>query len=799
MKDAFMNPDLPIEERVSDLISKLTLEEKLWMITSDMHGVERLGVKHCAIGTEVARGWSSHDETQYCTVFPQTIGLAATFDRATIKKMGETTGRELRAYNNSTGKSLFCFGPTVDPERDLRWGRHEEGYGEDPYLCKTMSDSYTSGIVGNHKYIQAAPLLKHFAANNTEKNRSSYDAKIPERLKMEYYYEAFRESIVNKHAFGVMAAYNKLNGYPGVLNPDLKKIVKGEWGGKVVVSDGGGFNQVMTAHKITTSHAETLKYAYAAGTNAMLDTAQMLYDSATESLAKGFITEEDINNAIKDLLYIRFRLGEFDPAEDNPYLSITMDQVNTAEDKKLNLLMAQKQVILLKNKGILPIDKKTKTIALVGPQADENFMDWYTGASSYDVKVVDGFKAAFKDSEILCDNGRDHVKIKNVSTGKYLRIDSEGNTFADADEANAEVFEKYDWGWGYVNYMSTTNGKMLTEDDANLKCTAKDAYMWFVRPIMRPNTTAGKEGFYITGWDNRYVRMNEDGVTFRFDTAENTEKDFFTELIVSNGVERCKNLAEKADICFCCLGNHPVQLGREGYDRPDITLPPKQDEILSASFSVNKNTILLMVSSYPYGIEKYDETLPAILFTTHAGPELGNAVASVVNGSYNPAGRSPTTWYKSTEPLPDIFDYDIEKTGMTYLYFKGEPLYPFGYGLSYSSFEYSDFKVEKTESGVKATVCVKNTSNLDGEEVPQLYFTVEDSRVSRADKKLCGYDRISLKAGESKTVCFNVDFHSLEYYDVVRGRFVLEDGVYKFMTGANCCDIKYSANININQ
>lgn len=797
MKYSFLNPELSIDERVADLLSQLSLEEKLWMITSDMHGVERLGIKHCAVGTEVARGWSSHDETQFCTVFPQTIGLAATFDKATIKKMGETTGKELRAYNNATGKSLFCFGPTVDCERDVRWGRHEEAYGEDPYLSKTMSDSYTSGIVGEGKYIQAAPLLKHFAANNTEKNRSSYDAKIPERLKMEYYYEPFRESIVKGHAFGVMAAYNKLNGYPGILNPDLRRIVKDQWGAKVVVSDGGGFNQVMTSHKVTKSHAETLKYAYKAGTNAMLDTAQMLYDAAKESLEKGFIVEEDINNAIKDLLYIRFRLGEFDPAEGNPYVSIGMDQVNTEEDKKLSLLMAQKQVILLKNQGLLPVSKKTNTIAVIGPQADENFMDWYTGASSYDVKINEGFKTAFKDSEILCDNGRDHVKIKNTYTGKFVRIAEDGGVFADASEENAAVFEKYDWGWGYINYMSTISKKMLTEDDGNWKCTAKDAYMWFVRPIMRPNKEDGKTGFYITGWDNRYLRMNEDQVTFAFSGEEKTEKDFFSEVLVSDGTERCKKLSEKADVTFCCLGNHPVQVAREGYDRSEITLPPKQEELLDASFAVNKNTVLVMVSGYPYGIEKYENRLPAILFTTHAGPELGNALASVVNGDYNPAGRSPQTWYKSTEKLPDIFDYDIEKTGMTYLYFKGEALYPFGYGLSYSTFDYSDLKLEKNAEGIKASLCVTNTSDKDGEDVPQLYFTVEDSSVSRPEKKLCGYDRVFLKAGESKIVMFNVDFHSLEYYDIVRGKFILEEGEYKFMAGGNSRDIKTEGKIKL--
>lgn len=798
MGNVFRNCKLSIEDRVKALLEELTLEEKVGMLCSHQKGVERLGIKDCEIGTEVARGFSSHDETQFCTVFPQTIGLAASFDRKLIHEAGKVCGKEMRAYNNSVNKSLFCFGPTVDLERDPRWGRHEEGYGEDPYLTKTMSTAYTGGIVGKEKYLQAVPLLKHFTCNNTEENRSTYNAQVPERLKMEYYYEVFREPITKGTAFGVMAAYNKLNGQPGLLNPDNQKIVKDTWGARMVVSDGGGFSQLMTAHKVTESHGDSMRLSMNAGANIVLDGSELVEAAAHEALKKGAINEEMINRALEDVFYLRFRLGEFDDPKDNPYTQITMDEVNTPEDRALNLQYVKEQVILLQNKELLPLKKDiSQTIAVLGPQAEETFMDWYTGASSYDVSVLEGIKAGFPNAQVLCDHGRDLVKLKNVASQKYLRVAADGDVVADADESRAEVFEKYDWGWGYVNYKCCSNGKMLTEDDSKIKATAKDAYMWFVRPIMRPHEAEG--GVTFTAWDGRKILMDETGRPY-VGEEEVSAKDVFEIQVVSDGAKRCRDLAAKADISVCCVGNHPVQVGREGYDRSDIRLAPRQEDIIRESIAVNDKTILLMVSSYPFAVEEFLDKCPAVLFTTHAGPELGNGVASVLNGEYNPAGRTPSTWYYANHPFESIFEYDIEKSKMTYLYLQDKPLYPFGYGLSYSKFDYSNLKVEKASNEEylwKVSFTVKNVTAVDGEEVPQLYFAVSGSKVTRPVKKLCGYERIAVKAGETIQVEMLVDAHSLEYYDVEKKEFVLEAGKYLFMVGPDSENILLQGEVEL--
>lgn len=794
----FTNPAKPIEERIDSLINELTVDEKIGFLTGRQAPVERLGIKERFIGTEYARGWSSHDETQFCTVLPQTIGMASTFDKELINKAGKVCGRESRAYYNSVNKSLIGFGPTVDLERDIRWGRHEEGYGEDPCLTGIMATSYTKGIVGDGKIKQALPLLKHFVCNNTESNRDTYNAEVPEKLLQEYYYEVFRKPIEEGGAFGVMAAYNKLNGFPGLVNPINQKIVKDKWGGKLVCSDGGAFSQVLTSHKYTESHAETLALAIKAGANILLDKNEDVVPSAKEALEKGMITETDLNRAIHDTLYLRFLLGEFDGEKNDPYANITMDMVNTADDKALALKMSEEQVILLENKGILPLADSKRTVAVIGSQADENFLDWYTGASSYDITVKAGLEEGFKNAEIKYDSGRDVVLLKNSKSGKYLFVEENGDVKVCASRENASKFEKYDWGWGYVNYKCIANGKMLQEDNGVLKATAKDAYMWFVRPIMRPHAVEGSNGVTWTGWQNQNVVMKGNEIIFTTEIQPG-ENDVFEIEVISDGDERCKKLAAECDLVLVCNGNHPTQVGREGYDREEITLPPRQENLVRNSLAVNKNTILLMVSSYPYAIDEFKDDCAAVLYTTHAGPELGRAVANILSGRANPSGKTPCTWYKKDFAFPSIYDYDIAKNKMTYLYMDKEPLYPFGYGLSYSKFEYSDFKMNKIsvadKTRVTASVSIKNVSDVDGAEVVQLYVSKNDSKYVRPVKKLCAFERVEIPAGKCVPVEMEVDLHYLECFE--DGDFILESGVYQFGVGTNSNAISLKEKIEL--
>ncbi len=778
----YLDTTKSIEERVKSLLSLLTIEEKIGLLASDQQPIARLGIAHRDIGTEYARGWSSHEETEYCTVFPQTIGMAGTFDEALIHEAGKVAGRESRAYYNDRNKSLFGFGPTVDMERDIRWGRHEEGYGEDPCLAGVMASSYTRGITGDGPVKQALPLLKHFICNNTETDRATYDAKVGMRLLNEYYLEPFRKPIMDGGAYGVMGAYNKINGEPGLVTSLNQKYVKDRWGGRLVVSDGHAFAMVSEMHHYTDSYAETLSLAVKSGANIMLDRAEMIIDAAKEALSNNLMTEADVDKAIYDTLYLRFLLGEFDGSENDPYGKYDLSMVNTESDKALALRMSEEQMVLLKNDGILPL--KTKKLAIIGPQADENFMDWYTGASSYDITVKNGFTAALPDVSVTCDSGRDIVRLKHVKTGCYLRVHEDLSVTVDATVADAASFEKYDWGFGYVNFMHTETGKMLQEDEDMIRCTALNAYMWFVRPILSP--TPMEEGVAFTSWNRRNIKLTGDNTLVLSDDAF-TEEDAFLIEVLSSGDDRCKALAAEADTVICCVGNHPTQVGREGYDRESIALPPRQAQLVDTALSVNPNTILFIVSSYPFGIDRYDKECRAVLYSTHTGPELGQAAANIFLGKANPAGRCANTWYRLDTALPSIFDYDIEKNRMTYLYLDQAPLYPFGYGLSYSTFAYEKLvPAGEDETKLYFEVTVRNTSSVDGDEVVQLYFTKKDSRYQRPNRKLIAFKRQLVPAGSSVTFCLVAEKHLLQSFDESLDDFVMEHGSYHFYAGPSC-------------
>ncbi len=786
----FRDVTLAIEERVQSLLGELTTEEKIGFLSGHQKAVERLGIREASIGTEYARGWSSHEEEWYCTVLPQTIGMASTFDRELIHEAGKVAGRESRAYYNSVNKSLFGFGPTVDLERDPRWGRHEEGYGEDPYLTGEMATAYTKGIVGDGPIKIALPLLKHFICNNTETDRDRYNTDVPERLLQEYYFEVFRKPIVEGGAFGVMTAYNKMNGHPGLLSPINQKYVKDAWGGRLVVSDGGAFGQILSSHGLTKSHGETIALAIKAGANVMLDAEEMVTAAAREALERELLTEADIDRAIYDTLYLRMLLGEFDENAKLPYAELTKEDVNRPCDRALALKMSEEQVILLKNNGLLPLGADAlvkKKIAVIGPQAEENFLDWYTGASSYDLTVKDGLVEGFgpEGVEIQCDHGRDTVVLRNVSTGKYLRMEEDGTAVVDADYESAERFEQYDWGFGYVNYKSVRTGKMLQEDSDQIKCTAKDAYMWFVRPILTDHQAEG--GVTFTSWNKKNIVMDAENHLYVREEATEA-KDIFVIEVESDGDARMEALAQEADVVICAVGNHPLQVGREGYDRESLLLAPRQEQLVRNAAKRNPNTILLMVSSYPYAVDEFDASCAAVLYTTHAGPELGRAVTNILSGKAVPSGRLACTWYGKDFCFPSIFEYDIEKSGMTYLYHTGKVLYPFGYGLSYASFSYSEAKIAEESGKLYMEVEVTNTSSYDAAEVPQVYFRKEESAYSRPLLKLCGFTRVELKAGETKAIRIEIEKHALEVYDTEKEAFVLEEGTYQLLLNRNSRD-----------
>lgn len=813
MKYRFQDNTLPFEERAKDLLSRLTREEKVGMITSQLDDIPRLGIKKTHIGTEIARGVVNRDQKRETTILPQPWGMAAMFDDALMEQLGDMAGDETRITHDMEERpsSLELFGPTIDMERDPRWGRNEEAYGEDPCLTGKMSAAYCRGLTGkDEKYLKTAPLLKHFYANNYENERQTTNANITPRLKHEYYLKAFEPAVREGRAPGLMTAYNCINGVEGVNNPDVSEICKKEWGMTFAVSDGGDFGQNVAAHRTYENHAQSMGDILGVGADMMLDSRSMVDPAVREALEKGYLTEENLDKAVYSTLLLRFKLGDFD--EDHPYAHIDPAKLASPAHKALAVKAAKESVILLENRGMLPLTDDGKcTVAVVGPLANENYTCWYCGYAPNQTPVVKGFREKLGEDRVLFDEGFDRVRIRSEKTGKYLRIAENGAVYADADENTADLFERADWDFGAWTLRSVRTGKYLTEDknffdettqdenavtiDPGMNCTADVVFGWFVKELLYAKEEDGV--LYLDTWQHRAVSVNDENKLVAKAGSGDCPCKQFTLEVVSSGAERVAELAQRADHVIVCAGNQPLINAREEYDRPDIRLPKAQTALLNAAAAANESTLLYLVTGYPFAINKEKDTAKAVLCSTHLGPCLGHVAAATVFGENNPAGRTPTTWYRSVRDLPALDDYDIAKNHVTYLYFRGKPLYAFGYGLSYTTFAYSNLTVKQENGEVIATVNVQNTGALDGDEVVQLYMSLPGSLRVRPIHALKAFKRVHIQAGETVTVTLNFKIDDLAVWCNGRKIYTVESSVYKMEVGAASDDIRLTADVEI--
>lgn len=797
----YLNTELPLKKRIKNLVAQLTVEEKIGLIPTRQAEIPRLGIKAYSIGNEVARGYVPHDNaqtgnTENSTVFPQPMGLASTFDTELLEKLGEIAGTELRYYEENTQTNhLVLFGPTVDLTRDPRWGRNEECYGEDPYLAGQSVKAYTKGIVGgNPDYYRAVPSLKHFFANNNEENRSSSSSNIDPRTKFEYYYRSFRPAIESGYAAGVMTAYNSVNGLPALFNPDLDKVCKKQWGMKYALTDGGDMGQTVTHHHFTKSHAKTVAMALKSGTDIMCDDADLVKESLRYALEKGMLTEKDLDKAATNALYPRFLLGEFNPPENNPYLNLPESVVNSFKYKVLNLQAAREAITLLKNNSLLPLKTdRIKKLAVLGVHGNQNFRDWYTGTSSYSVTVLDAFKGMLPDAETLYDDCRDVVAIRSLLTGKYLKLNDDGTITADGASSDNEEcrFIKDDWGSEIV-LTSVKNKKYITAEDV-YRANETSLYSWFVKPILKPMAVNG--AVVYKSWNDKSVYINKEGKLAHGDISRIEENQLFSEEIVDDGIMRGIRLASSCDYAVVCVGNNPMIVARECYDRKKIELPFFQNEFVKNIYMANRNTVMCIISSYPYAIPELDRQLPAIIYTAHGGPEMGTAIAETILGKNNPAGRTPITWYSSTDELAPMSDYDIIKTKSTYLYYDRKPLYPFGYGLSYSHFRYGSLKVIDNVNTIDVSVTVENLSSLGGDEVVQIYISELAGRYKRPLKQLCGFKREFIDPIGKKVFSFTIDKKEFGRWDAVNNEYTFDEGMYRIYAGGSSEDDECSTTI----
>ncbi|TYP77488.1 glycoside hydrolase family 3 protein [Paenibacillus methanolicus] len=827
--DLYWDFNAPLEDRVNDLIAQLTLDEKIELMPQYQIAIERLGIQAYKHGTEAAHGMAWLGEA---TSYPQPIGLACTWDSELLKRIGSAMGDEARGFykQNPNFNGLTLWAPTVDLERDPRWGRTEEAYGEDPVLAGKLAAALTQGIQGDHPfYLKAVATLKHFIGNNNEAGRGDTSVSLDPRNLREYYLKVFEITFKEGGAQSMMTAYNAVNGVPANLSELVIDIVKGEWGmNGFVVSDAFDVTGTMRDHR----YVETLKEAVArsireGGIDSITDDAAVVTEAIREALKDGLLTENDLDTALRNTFRVRFRLGEFDPSERNPYAAIDESAILHPEHAKLAREASQKAVVLLKNDGkTLPLqaDKLSK-VAVIGPFADVVYQDWYSGSLPYAVTPLQGIRerlaAEGNDAVTSYTAGTDRVRIKAKSSGRYVRLgeDSKSSLAACAERPEeGDIFEISDWGWGSHTLIALRNSLFVTTDDKNLQASAHRIWEWFtkevfqIRPVDQdgslvtvstwngtPVTVDDETGVLLVG-DGQEVEMSNDinvgGAAEVGSSVVGTQADTFEIECVSSGLDAAVASARGADAAIVFVGNHPLINGKETMDRPDITLAESQEKLALAVIEENPNTIIVVVGSYPFALNALQEKAKAIIYTSHAGQELGRAVAAVLFGDVNPAGRLNMTWYKSVDQLPPFMDYDIIRGCRTYQYFEGEPLYPFGHGLSYSDFRYEALQLSPnsaaagTDTAVQVSCRVTNISDCEGEEVVQLYLRADKSRVKRPRLQLADFKRIALAPGESAEVTFQLKLESLTIWDVTRDRFCLESGTYSVMLGASSADLR---------
>lgn len=802
----FQNPDLPLEERVNDLIFRFTVEEKIQLMCQYQAEIPRLGVQKYKHGTEGAHGVAWLGEA---TVFPQNTGLACTWNPELMREIGSVIADEARVYyqRDPAINGLTIWAPTVDMERDPRWGRTEEAYGEDPCLTGRLTTELIKGMQGDHPfYYKTVATLKHFYGNNNEIDRGSASVSIDPRNKREYYLKAFEAPFREGGAGSMMTAYNGINGTPCNLNNEVNEIVKGEWGmNGFVVGDAGDVLGTVMDHGYVQSYAEVVAGSVKAGIDSITDDQDISFQALRDALKQGLLSEADLDHALRNTFRVRFRLGEFDPAERNPYSHVPESKLCAPEHAALSLRAARESVVLLKNEGLLPLPKEQGSVAVIGPLANEAYTDWYSGTPAYRITPLQGVMEQLGTNNVHFSTGNNRIRLRSAQTGNYVSVAPEDGELRteSASAEQAEIFECTDWGWDSLTLRAMSNGRFVTERDheqgGGLAAAAEEARGWFVKEVFS-FAKGEKDALLMKSWEGKPIVEDGDRRLVVAGEEQTLLPGFYVE-IVQDGVKEAADMAKSVDTAIVFVGNSPFINGKETVDRPDITLPPVQQALIQAVHVANPNTVVVIVGSYPFAVNWEKEHIPSILFTSHGGQELGHAVSDVLFGNYNPAGRLNMTWYKSAAELPDIMDYDIIKGKRTYQYFDGEVLFPFGHGLSYTEFAYSELTLSAAKVSGKDTVTVSvnvsNTGQLDGNEVVQLYVRANQSRVVRPLKTLSGFRRIHLAAGASATVRFELRSADLAFWDVTRDRYCVESGSYTLMIGRSAEDIVLQTTLEV--
>jgi beta-glucosidase len=806
----FQNPDLPLKERVSDLVSRMTLEEKISQMMNGSPEIERLGVPAYNWWNEGLHGVA---RTPYpVTSFPQAIGMAATWDVESLEKMGDYTSTEGRAiFNDATKKGsveifqgLTYWTPNINILRDPRWGRGMETYGEDPYLMAKMGGAFVRGIQGNDSiYLKASACAKHYAVHSgPESSRHTYNAVVSKYDLWDTYLPAFRALIVEEQVSGVMCAYNAIEGQP-CCGSDLlmNSILRNNWGFKgYVTSDCNGIGNFYLTHKTSPDAQSAAATAVLHGTDVECSTPGnvYVYKALMTAYKNGLITEDQIDISLKRLFTIRFRLGMFDPLEMVPYSDIDLSVLECDEHKEHALKLAQEAIVLLKNeKHTLPLAKNLKSIAIVGPNADDErvLLSNYYGMPSEITTLLEGIKAKVPAStEVIYEQGINLIDNKvfkesyneslfsyegkqGFSAEYYQNMDLEGSPVLTRHEEKID----HEWGDGQVisgDVLARNLGvrwkTTFTPDQSGeiaFQLSADDRCSFFINGKKVHDAGRALSTYTLDAEKGK----NYDLVIEYQQRADNAYITFTTGIVEEVDAATIANRVKTADVIIFAGGISAALEGEQmgvhvegfsGGDRTLLHLPKIQLEMLKELKATGKPVVLVLMTGSALAVNWEAANLPAIVNAWYGGQAGGTAIADVLFGDYNPAGRLPVTFYKGVEDLPDFEDYSMENR--TYRYFKGEPLFPFGYGLSYTTFKYDNLDIPDstlTDCQILVKATVKNTGKMDGDEVVQVYLSHKNTGMRVPIRALKSFSRIHLKAGESRVVEFVIGPEELALVD----------------------------------
>jgi beta-glucosidase len=699
----FQDPSLPVEKRIDNLLSLMTVDEKI-NVLGTITAVPRLGVPnigstegiHGVVQREARFGRQPITTTQ----FPQPPGMGESWDPEMVRQAGYVEGYEARyiTENPQYGRQLLmAWGPQSDLARDPRWGRSEEVYGEDPFFNGTMTVAFSRGIEGDDpKYWQASPLLKHFLANSNEDHRDSSTSNFDERLFWEYYSVPFRMAFLEGGAKAVMASYNGWNGTPMAINPVMKSIVVDKWGVDVISSDGGAVKQLVDPRHIFPDQEAAVIACLKNGVNQFLDVYR---DQTKQAVKEGKITEAELDALVRPKFRIAIKLGLLDPPNMAPFgkMKGEPEPWNTDQEKTISKKMALESVVLLKNdKNLLPLDKtKIKSIAVIGPLADSVHWDWYGGTPPYKVTPLQGI---------------------TTEMGPNVKVN-----YAESELGNAAL-------------------NAARHSDVAIVVIGND-------PTCGPDMA------------HDWVQTVDGGGTIA-----------------------------------CTVPSD----GREGRDRESLILA--QEQLVKQVFAVNPKTIVVLISSFPFAINWSEEHAPAILHMAHSSQDEGTALAEVLFGDYNPGGHTVVTWPKSMDQLPPMMDYNI-RDGRTYMYFKGEPLYPFGFGLSYTTFKYSNLRTSSPKLAKDGTLTVSvdvtNTGSRDGDAVVEMYVQHLGGKIQEPHEALKGFKRVTVAADATKTVEIPLRAETLAWWDEKQPGWKVESEPVKVMIGDSSADMLLNTTIHV--